>query len=182
MSFYFPVLEDHQQLAQADRRRNIQRALPCLMQASYSQRVRGVKTDIRRNTDDNRSFQTTGTCCGSLVVYAPQKTPISEIFLSNTRFVGTYSEKNISEIHFDDTTGFAPFTFSMVPPAKPTTTTRPFHAMHFKQSGQNNCQGKCNLKMLKGITHTVDESNGIVYDVNSTTFRDRQDLLLPPWG
>ncbi len=42
------------------------------------------------------------------------------------------------------------------------------------------CRGSQETSKL--ISLTVDEPNRIVHNVHSTTFRDRQDFLLPPWS
>ena len=48
------------------------------------------------------------------LAYLPQKSPIMETFFKRTRFMGSCS---------------------IVPPANPMTSARPFQAMHLRESG-----------------------------------------------
>jgi hypothetical protein len=86
-------------------------------------------------------------------VYAPQWMPTTLTFLRRTRLSGSCS---------------------ILPAAKPTTTARPFHAMHFMQSARASAPAH-----TESGGRTLDHADGVVDDVDAAPAGELQHLLLP---
>jgi hypothetical protein len=72
-------------------------------------------------------------------------------------------------------------TFSISPPAKPTTRARPPHTTHFSASTpsrKNKANGEDAPVLARGV-HTFNATDRIVHDVNATPTRNLQNFFLP---
>jgi len=67
-------------------------------------------------------------------------------------------------------------TFSIVPPANPTTSKRPFHAIHFIDS---NVSFRKAASTLDPWEPTIDKANRVIDDVYSFALSNGEDFILP---
>lgn len=72
-----------------------------------------------------------------------------------------------------------PVTFSTLPAAKPTTSALPFHAIHLRESIDNNAVVILWQTDMSVNGLTCNETNGVVNDINASATCYFKDLLLP---